>query len=318
MILLIRIMKRIVLIVFLCFLIIVSTSFAVAGFLRAKVLVELDNNFYLKGSPIIEMKYNTSFIDDGFNASLDGKSIKDHVLISSTLNPSKIGDYDVFYTLNYRGFKKTLRRHIRVIDDDLPTINLKCETDIYVEIDGEVKGCEFEAKDNYDGDLNDLVVISNKVDTSKEGDYEITYLVSDSSNNSVTKSVNVHVRDKDKLTYIEVIISKQKLYYYVNHDLVLESPVTTGKNDYTKTGEFRIHNKVRNTVLKGATYTSYVKYWMAYDGNRYGLHDASWRNDFGSMDFKRNGSHGCVNLPDDTAEKLYDMVDIGTAVYIRD
>ena len=318
MILLIRIMKRIVLIVFICFLVIVSTSFAVAGFLRAKMLIELDNNFYLKGRSFIEMKYNSSFIDEGFNASLNDKNLNDHVLVSSTLNTHKVGEYDIFYTLKYRGFNKTLKRHVRIVDNDLPTIQLRCENDIYVEVNGEVKGCDFKAKDNYDGNISNLVVVSNKVDTSKEGDYQITYLVSDSSNNSISKSVNVHVRDKDELTYIEVIIPEQHLYYYVNHKLVLDSPITTGMNNRTKTGKYRIHNKVRNTILRGATYTSFVKYWMGYDGNKYGLHDASWRDDFGSMDFNLNGSHGCVNLPDDTAEKLFELVEIGTPVYIRD
>lgn len=305
-------------IIILIFLIILSGLFGAVGFSRAKMIDMLDENFYLKGELYNEIKYDDEFVDEGFNASLDNKNINNHVLISSTLNNHKVGDYEVFYTLEYKGFSKTLQRHVRVIDDDNPTIHLKCEDEVYVEIDGKVNDCEYEASDKYDGDLKDVVIVSNKVDTSKEGDYQITYLVTDSSNNSDTKTVNVHVRDKDKITYIEVIISEQKLYYYVNKKLVLESPVTTGKNNYTKTGDFRIHNKVRDTVLRGATYTSYVKYWMAYSGNNYGLHDASWRSDFGSMDYKRNGSHGCVNLPMDTAEKLYDMVDIGTAVYIRD
>ena len=78
-----------------------------------------------------------------------------------------------------------------------------------------------------------------------------------------------------------------------------------------------VRNKVRNTYLTGKDYKSFVKYWMAYSGNNYGIHDASWRNKFGGSIYKANGSHGCVNVPTDAAAKLYNMLDIGTPVYIK-
>ena len=56
---------------------------------------------------------------------------------------------------------------------------------------------------------------------------------------------------------------------------------------------------------------------MAYDGNNFGLHDASWRSKFGGQDYKWNGSHGCINLPTKAAAKLYSYVEVGTPVYIK-
>lgn len=311
-------MRKYIVFILLGFLIVLNGCLGAVGFFRSKMIKELDNNFYLNGNKYYKIKYDSEFIDEGFNASLDDKNLNKYVIISSTLNTHEIGEYNIYYTFKYKGFTKTLQRHVSVIDNEMPSIDLKCDDDIYIEINGNFKECEYEASDKYDGNLKDKVVITDEVDISKEGDYKINYLVTDSSNNKVSKDINVHVRDKDKITYLKVIIHEQKIYYYVNNKLVLESPVTTGKNNYTKTGVFRIHNKVRNTYLKGANYTSFVKYWMAYKGNNYGLHDASWRSKFGTMDYKKNGSHGCVNLPTDTAEKLYDMVEIGTPLYILD
>ena len=56
---------------------------------------------------------------------------------------------------------------------------------------------------------------------------------------------------------------------------------------------------------------------MAYSGNSYGIHDASWRNKFGGTIYKSNGSHGCVNVPTDVAAKLYQRIEVGTPVYIK-
>ena len=76
-------------------------------------------------------------------------------------------------------------------------------------------------------------------------------------------------------------------------------------------------NKARNVTLKGADYESFVNYWIAFKGSAYGLHDASWRSNFGGTIYKYNGSHGCVNMPYYKVQELYNLVDIGTPVYIN-
>ncbi len=40
-----------------------------------------------------------------------------------------------------------------------------------------------------------------------------------------------------------------------------------------------------------------------------GLHDASWRSAFGGSIYQYNGSHGCINLPPQNAEKVFNLVD---------
>jgi lipoprotein-anchoring transpeptidase ErfK/SrfK len=89
----------------------------------------------------------------------------------------------------------------------------------------------------------------------------------------------------------------------------------------TVTGLFSIYYKTTNTHLVGYQYGwNYdvpVKYWMPfYQG--YGLHDAVWRHgSFGGQDYYYGGSHGCVNLPDATAEFIYNWAAVGTPVWVH-
>ncbi len=118
--------------------------------------------------------------------------------------------------------------------------------------------------------------------------------------------------------YILVDISDQTLKYYVKGKVKLKSNVVTGgPGNRTPKGHFRLRSKSRNITLRGNGYSSYVKYWMAFIGSEYGIHDASWRSKFGGTIYKKNGSHGCPNMPRKNAAKLYKMAPIGTRVIIR-
>jgi len=118
-------------------------------------------------------------------------------------------------------------------------------------------------------------------------------------------------------TYITIDISDQKIVLYKNNDVLVTSNITTGKNSTpTNIGLFKIYNKERSRYLIGEDYKSYVEYWMPFDGG-IGLHDASWRNKFGGEIYKKNGSHGCVNLPPEVAQTIYENVKIGTKVLVH-
>lgn len=121
-------------------------------------------------------------------------------------------------------------------------------------------------------------------------------------------------------TYVDISITAQKLVYYVNGAPVLVSDIVTGnasRGSNTPKGMFSIYNKQLGRTLKGKGYSAYVSYWMPFTGN-YGLHDATWRGKFGGEIYKTGGSHGCVNMPKDMAAALYNMVSVGTPVYIHD
>ena len=120
-------------------------------------------------------------------------------------------------------------------------------------------------------------------------------------------------------TYVDVDLTNQTLIYYQQGEPVLASEIVSGNTstgNATPTGVFFIDTKVPGKYLVGPTWNVWVDRWMRFTGN-VGLHDATWRSEFGGDIYTHNGSHGCVNLPHDVALKLYDMVDIGTMVVVH-
>lgn len=117
-------------------------------------------------------------------------------------------------------------------------------------------------------------------------------------------------------TYIEVDMGEQKLYYYEKGKLQLETEIVTGnmkRKMNTPEGVNFVYGKARNRILRGPNYATFVKYWMPVKGN-IGIHDASWRKEFGGDIYETNGSHGCINLPTDKAGELFEQVEMGTPV----
>lgn len=128
-------------------------------------------------------------------------------------------------------------------------------------------------------------------------------------------------------TYIEVSISQQYMWLYNDGELVIKTPVVTGNVSEgwdTPTGTFSVWNKETDKVLNGASvgydYEVPVDYWMAIDYTGVGIHDIDWLNSGNaeaSRDvYKTDGSHGCVNTPDDVMKTVYDNTPLGTPVYV--
>ena len=120
-------------------------------------------------------------------------------------------------------------------------------------------------------------------------------------------------------TYVDVNIEGQTMTYFQNGETMLSSPCVTGdvsKKRTTPTGIFAVSGHVKGTYLIGPTWKNWVDYWMPFYAGC-GLHDATWRKNFGGEIYKTNGSHGCVNLPHDVAEQLFNMIDVGTVVIVH-
>ena len=116
-------------------------------------------------------------------------------------------------------------------------------------------------------------------------------------------------------SYIEADLTHQHLYVYQNGEIVFETDVVSGKmnstpGSVTPAGIFGLTYKTTNAVLRGSDYETPVSYWMPFYGN-YGMHDATWRVNFGGTIYQEHGSHGCINLPLDSAATIYNYVSTG-------
>lgn len=119
--------------------------------------------------------------------------------------------------------------------------------------------------------------------------------------------------------YVEVSIADQYLWVYKDGKIVVSTPIVSGNvssGAWTGGGVFSIYEKDTDCWLVGKTFRDFVSYWIAFNGN-IGIHDASWRSEFGGDIYKYNGSHGCVNLPVSIAGQVYANVSVGTKVIVH-
>lgn len=119
-------------------------------------------------------------------------------------------------------------------------------------------------------------------------------------------------------TYVEVNLTAQHLYFYKDGALIVESDFVSGnlaKGNGTPSGAYSLYYKQTDRILRGEDYATPVDYWMPFNGG-VGLHDATWRSDFGGNYYKTSGSHGCINLPYSVAKKIYNNIEAGDAVFV--
>jgi lipoprotein-anchoring transpeptidase ErfK/SrfK len=133
---------------------------------------------------------------------------------------------------------------------------------------------------------------------------------------------------------IVVSLSQQKLWAYNGNSIFLTSLVTTGNRALpTPTGEFMILGKFhpftfRSPWPKSSPFwypPSLTQWAMLFKVGGYFIHDAPWRSVFGPGSNSQvgtpgnnyTGTHGCINVPNDVAQKLFAWAPIGTAVIVK-
>lgn len=107
-------------------------------------------------------------------------------------------------------------------------------------------------------------------------------------------------------TYVEINITRQYLWFYKAGKLIAQGHIVSGnpnRGNATRLGVYMLNYKETDTTIRGHGYEAGVTYWMPFNGN-IGIHDADWRYSFGGNIYKRNGTHGCVNVPLYLAKKI--------------
>ncbi len=188
------------------------------------------------------------------------------------------------------------------------------------------------SKYNTYGDEREFLTSKGDTVTIGGGDYgwvidkeaELEQLLKEVKNGEVTTREPVYSqtavsRSKNDIgnTYIEIDYTNQHLWYYEDGKLKIDTDIVSGnvnRGNGSPDGVFKIVYKKSPAVLKGEDYESDVTYFMPFAYN-VGIHDASWRKGkFGGTIYKTSGSHGCINVSEEAATKLYEMVEVNTPV----
>ena len=124
-------------------------------------------------------------------------------------------------------------------------------------------------------------------------------------------------------TYVEIDLTYQMMYLYVDGEMVLGTDIVSGQiNAETVPGANAVNEMLTDTKLRGfnqfkkVEYATPVSYWIRFDNNAQGIHDASWQGAFGGDVWTYAGSLGCINTPYWAVETIYNNVTYGTPVIV--
>jgi lipoprotein-anchoring transpeptidase ErfK/SrfK len=111
-----------------------------------------------------------------------------------------------------------------------------------------------------------------------------------------------------KNTRLVIDIRRQKAFLLVDGKVGLVSPVSTARaGKYTPRGTFRMSERVRSGKIS-TIYNVSMPYWMRLSGTVFGVH-AGYLPGYPA-------SAGCIRLPANMAQKIYENTTYGTRVSI--
>ena len=194
-----KLLNRIILI--LCLVILISVGGIIIYY---KCSDSKDSSKYLKieliGDNSVDVEVNSEYEDLGAKASYNDDNLSNEIKKEDNLKLDMVGTYYYKYTISYKGYHKDVKRSINVVDKTAPEIVLNGKNEITMYVGDKYNDDGAKATDNYDGDITDKIETDNKVDSSKIGEYTITYKVVDSSNNEASIIRTIKVLEKKKET----------------------------------------------------------------------------------------------------------------------
>ena len=127
-------------------------------------------------------------------------------------------------------------------------------------------------------------------------------------------SQQIETLKKSQKRWLEVDLSEQQLTAWQGGTPSYSTIVSTGKPATpTLSGIFTIQRKLPQDRMRGADYDVPNVPDVMYYHRGYAIHGAYWHNQFGTP-----VSHGCINLPLEAAQNLFEWTPLGTPVVIHE
>ncbi len=188
--------KRLVIIIA-CITVIVLVAILLVFLLRNKISFVTEDGKSIGNNSTIEVAHGSAELPK-ISALYNDKTPID-VTTTGEADLNKIGEYRIAYSASHDGNEKTISVVIKVVDKTPPEIKLKGGEELNWVLGKEFVDPGFTAIDNVDGDVSANVKVSGTVDANTEGDYTLTYTVSDSAKNEATVTRKVHVVQKKEV-----------------------------------------------------------------------------------------------------------------------
>ncbi len=159
-------------------------------------------NIKLIGDKRIELDYGEKYSEPGFKAYMFNKEITDKIKINNNIKED-IGNYKVTYSYQFFIYKIKRTRKVTIADLTGPEITLKGDKELSITIDTKYEEPGYEAIDKLDGDLTKNVIVTNNIDITKLGNYEVVYEVKDNAGN-ISKEIRKIKVEKLKPTQMSI------------------------------------------------------------------------------------------------------------------
>ena len=226
-------LKVIIPFVILIIIILIIILFLVTRRNRIVYYIELD------GNKNVTLYQGDKYVEEGYNGfDNKGNNLTDVVIVNDEVNYNQIGIYKITYTLNSVVVERTINITERPIG--VTYIHLLGNTNVYINLNEEYIEPGYEVIDSMDGNaLKKKVKVSNDIDNTKAGVYQVTYSVTNSSGITTYKTRTVIVMDSE----ISLTLDNNN---YTNGDVGINVYINDIYFDYL---ELPNGNKVRQNKL---------------------------------------------------------------------
>ena len=151
------------------------------------------------------------------NTSTDDVSIE---VVNNPINISQPGNYNITYSIsNDKEQSIELTYLIAVVDETKPTIHLLSDITTTVKQEFDIRYF-VTVVDNFDTNLIENIKINGEYDISTVGEYQVQLQVSDSANNTATKTVTIYVvKDESTIENQNGVVGVYKINYMDEEEL---------------------------------------------------------------------------------------------------
>lgn len=216
----------------------------------------LNYELILLGDEEYEIYQDDWYIEPGYIAKLGDRVVSDEVKVSSFIDTTKVGTYEITYTIG--NVKKT--RKVKVIEkpETIDDINFSLIGDekITIKVNEEYIEPGYIVTDRKNNDISDIVIIEGDINTKIPGTYQLTY--------SITK-----YGETKSLTREIIVIEDLKLTVDYNKEFTNQNITVS----ITVSGSNFSHIKLPNNKTVNSNKTTYtisengVYHFYAFDTN---------------------------------------------------